>query len=115
MVPQTALLGVRQVAKLLPEGSGLGAALTAFNPEFLAAISSNPGVLGAAVLAIADVLSCAKIQGTRRLFNAKISFFIPAIYLFFLLGLNIAPTDLQNFHSFLYNIKIAERAALCAC
>ncbi len=53
---------MRQVAKLLPESGPLKTALAAFNPAFLAAISS-PGVLGAAVLAVSDVLSCAQVIG----------------------------------------------------
>ena len=59
---QTALLAVRQVAKLLPEIGPLSVALTALSPAFLATIAS-PGVLGAAVLAVSDVLACAEVQG----------------------------------------------------
>ena len=53
---------MRQVAKLLPEIGPLSVALTALSPAFLATIAS-PGVLGAAVLAVSDVLACAEVQG----------------------------------------------------
>jgi hypothetical protein len=56
------LLAVRQAAKLLPESASLKAALSALSPDYLTAVSS-PGVLGAAILAVSDVLSCSHIQG----------------------------------------------------
>ena len=56
------MLAVRQAAKLLPESASLKAALSALSPDFLTAVSS-PGVLGAAILAVSDVLSCSHIQG----------------------------------------------------
>jgi hypothetical protein len=53
---------VRQVAKQLPETGPLKSALSVLSPSFLATISS-PGVMGAAVLAVSDVLACAEVQG----------------------------------------------------
>jgi hypothetical protein len=63
---QIAFLSLRQVSKQVTDYALLNTALATLNPKFLDTLSS-PGVLGAAILTLTDILLTAGVQGVQHL------------------------------------------------